>query len=131
MGSDVHPTPSLSPLLSTLFPPGVVAAQSNGYATSASLDPAELERTLDFAPKRLREYCAGRLCARRALAELGISGHSLRHGQDRRPVWPQGVVGSITHTDSFCAAVVARKGPLRAIGLDAEGVCKVTSEIWQ
>jgi 4'-phosphopantetheinyl transferase EntD len=123
-------TALLSPLVSALFPPVVAAAQLTGDAKPALLDPVEREFTRDFAPKRLREFAAGRLCARRALAELGIRGHSLRQGRDRRPVWPEGVVGSITHTDEFCGAVVASMRRLLALGLDAETIGRVTPEIW-
>ena len=121
---------SPSSLLSPLFSPEVATAQFRGHADPSLLDPAERESTRRFAPKRLREFSAGRLCARRALADLGITGHSLRQGRDRRPMWPAGVVGSITHTDDFCGAVVASKRRILAIGVDAESVGRVTPEIW-
>jgi len=121
---------SPSPLLSALFSSEVATAQFSGHADPGLLDPAERESTRRFAPKRLREFSAGRLCARRALLELGITGHSLRQGPDRRPIWPAGVVGSITHTDDFCGAVVASKRRILAIGIDAESVGRVTAELW-
>ena len=36
------------------------------------------------------------------------------------PLWPDGIVGSITHCAGYCAAAVARKQDLLTIGLDAE-----------
>jgi len=95
-----------------LFPPGVVGA--------------ELRTTGD----RIHEFAAGRLCARRALAELGFVGYPLGMNGDRRPQWPAAVVGSITHTIGICGAVVAEQGRFRAIGLDMEIVGRVTPEIW-
>jgi 4'-phosphopantetheinyl transferase EntD len=121
---------SPSPLLSALFSPEVATAQFRGHADPGQLDPAERESTCRYAPKRLREFSAGRLCAKRALAELGVTGYSLRQGRDRRPIWPAGVVGSITHTDDFCGAVVASKRRILAIGVDAESVSQVTAELW-
>jgi 4'-phosphopantetheinyl transferase EntD len=49
---------------------------------------------------------------------------------DRRPLWPQSVVGSITHTDDFCAAVVAECSCLAAVGIDSEGAARVKPELW-
>ena len=81
-------------------------------------------------PKRVREFAAGRSCARRALAELGFTGCPLGMNSDRRPRWPASVVGSITHTDGICGAVVAEQRRFRAIGLDMEIVGHVTPDIW-
>jgi 4'-phosphopantetheinyl transferase EntD len=41
-------------------------------------------------------------------------------GAQREPVWPDGFVGSLTHTDGFCAAAVARRERFLAVGIDAE-----------
>lgn len=74
--------------------------------------------------KRKWEFRAGRHCARLALGELGMSATALLSGPDRAPVWPAGVVGSITHTGAgehaYAAAVVARATEVRALGVDAE-----------
>ena len=51
---------------------------------------------------------------------------------DRSPIWPEGVVGCITHTRDYCAAVVARTdGPhaLRGIGVDIETPGRITDAI--
>jgi len=40
---------------------------------------------------------------------------------DRMPVWPEGITGSITHTDDHCAAVLARhSGGIASLGIDLE-----------
>ncbi len=69
---------------------------------------------------RKREFTAGRSCARSALAELGIHGHPLLVAEGRAPVWPPGIVGSITHCDGFAAAAVARRWEILGVGIDAE-----------
>jgi 4'-phosphopantetheinyl transferase EntD len=68
---------------------------------------------------RRREFALGRACARHALARLGVPGPVLR-GEDRTPIWPRGVVGSLTHCDGFCAVAVARQELARSLGIDAE-----------
>ena len=52
-------------------------------------------------------------------------------GADRVPRWPAGATGSITHTDGFCAAVVARSARIRALGLDAERENSVKPDLWR
>lgn len=66
--------------------------------------------------KRRSEYLAGRACAALALRALHAPETVGRHG--RAPVWPDGIAGSITHTDSRVIAVAARH--LAGIGVDAE-----------
>lgn len=39
---------------------------------------------------------------------------------DRRPDWPAGILGSITHCDGYAAAAVAWRGTVGALGIDAE-----------
>ncbi len=72
------------------------------------------------ADKRRREFTTGRNCARRALAMLGLPAQPILIGQGRQPLWPEGIVGSITHCDGFCGAAVVRGKELAAVGIDAE-----------
>src|SRR3979409_1002599 len=48
--------------------------------------------------KRQREFLAGRWCAEEALQCLGAGSTHVAMAKDRAPIWPDGVVGSITHT---------------------------------
>lgn len=120
----------LSPALAGLFPPGVVGAELRMAGDLPLLLPDEAQHLGCAVPKRIQEFAAGRLCARRALAEFGIIGYPLGMNSDRRPRWPAAVVGCITHTTGICGAVVAEQRRFRAIGLDMELVGRVTREIW-
>lgn len=73
---------------------------------------------LQAKPKRVAEYVAGRLCARAALQQLGWQ-HTPGFGHQRQPLWPQGVWGSITHSNGMAVAVVSEKV---SIGLDLESI---------
>jgi 4'-phosphopantetheinyl transferase EntD len=85
------------------------------------LYPEEAIKVARAVEKRRREFVAGRVCARRAMAALGLPPAPILAGEDRAPVWPQGVIGTITHTDTYCAAAIAREGRgVRALGLDVE-----------
>jgi 4'-phosphopantetheinyl transferase EntD len=116
--------------LSRLFPDGVFAAEAFGSGEASGLHPAEAAHVRDAAPKRRAEFAAGRRCAREALAHLGYVDFALLPNADRSPRWPSGVAGSLTHTDGYCAAVVADARRIRAIGVDAEIVGRVTEETW-
>jgi 4'-phosphopantetheinyl transferase EntD len=70
--------------------------------------------------KRQREFARGRWCARRALEQLGVPPATIPVGAQRQPVWPDGVVGSITHCDGFVAAAVCTSQTLFALGIDVE-----------
>jgi 4'-phosphopantetheinyl transferase EntD len=70
--------------------------------------------------KRRAEFAAGRAYARRALAVLGFEPAAIPPGERREPLWPRGAVGSISHCEGYCAAVVARATALAAIGFDVE-----------
>ncbi len=70
--------------------------------------------------KRRNEFALARTCARRALTNIGVAPCSILSTSDREPVWPQGIVGSITHCQSYAAAAVASNVQLRSLGIDAE-----------
>jgi 4'-phosphopantetheinyl transferase EntD len=87
----------------------------------APLYPGEEAAVAAAVPKRQAEYAAGRACARAALTELcGTAGPLLRDTVRGAPVWPEGVVGSITHCDGYRAAAVAHTADILTLGIDAE-----------
>ena len=79
--------------------------------------------------KRRREFATGRHFARLALQQLGQAPAAILRDDDRRPIWPQGNVGSISHTECLAAAVVASAKSLRGAGIDIEYCDRVTEEL--
>jgi 4'-phosphopantetheinyl transferase EntD len=127
----ISPNPAcLSVGLQNLFPAAVVGAELREPGDASLLLPEEAEYLGRAVPKRAQEFAAGRLCARRALAEFGVTDFPIRVASDRQPLWPEFLVGSITHTDGYCAAVVAERRRFSAIGIDCEIVGHVTPELW-
>ena len=120
----------LSAPLGSLFPAGAVAAELRTPGDPELLLPTEAAHLARAVPARRQQFAAGRLCARRALAQFGIEDFPLRPADDRQPIWPPSLVGSITHTAGFCAAVVAERARILALGLDTEVVGDVNVEIW-
>lgn len=79
--------------------------------------PPEIARAV---PRRRREFLHGRLCARAAIAAAtGRLGANVPIGQNRSPVFPAPLRGSITHTENFAAAACVTDAQ-GSIGIDAE-----------
>lgn len=116
--------------IATLFPGDAAGAEMRGGGDPCVLHPSEKDQVRGASKKRIEEFSAGRSCARCALSQLGIKDYPLLICEDRRPSWPEGIVGSITHTDDYCAAVVTRKTQCKAIGLDAEAINRVTADLY-
>ena len=88
--------------------------------------------------KRQREFRAGRNTARCCFDILEVGGSpklqadSVGVGESREPLWPDSVVGSITHTQfechdshsaqEYCGVVVSATRDIRSIGIDIERV---------
>ena len=93
---------------------------------SVSVFPEEEALIASAAETRRVEFRAGRACAHAGLSALGVKPGPVLRGTQREPLWPVGIVGSITHTAGFCAAAVAQTQDYRALGLDAELDARVT-----
>lgn len=70
--------------------------------------------------KRRTEFLAGRLCAYRSLLAMGVVVEYPLPVKDRLPVWPSGVVGSISHCASMAVAMTAQACRFHALGIDVE-----------
>lgn len=107
-------------MIERVLPAGVEAAEHAGPALPSALLPAEEAGVANAVPARRAEYAAVRSCARTALRRLGLDDVAVPSGPDRAPVWPAGVVGSMTHCEGFRAAAVARADAFAGLGIDAE-----------
>jgi len=105
-----------------LFTSPVVLVEAVARDVDHLLFAEELEHVKRAVAKRRQEFGTARVCARKALAALGVAPVPLVPGADRAPVWPPGIVGSIAHTHRLCAVVVGRSPPLRGLGIDVEQV---------
>jgi 4'-phosphopantetheinyl transferase EntD len=107
-------------VLDGLFPEDVVTAWGDPLETSKPLYPEEEALVTRAVAKRRQEFAKGRECARAALSSFGRGDEVLLSGESREPLWPADFVGSITHTQGFCAAAVGRSERYLGIGIDAE-----------
>ncbi|MEE1867018.1 4'-phosphopantetheinyl transferase family protein [Pseudomonas auratipiscis] len=102
-------------LVSCAFDPSLLA--SDDFARAGIEQTPSLQRSV---AKRQAEYLAGRVCARAALQCLDGRLYVPGTHEDRSPIWPAGISGSITHGKGWAAAVVARNSDCQGIGLDQE-----------
>lgn len=109
-------------LLSSVLPSvaGLAAAERYDDPPELRALPEEEPLIARSVPKRRNEFITVRACARTALAELGVAPVPILKGDKGQPRWPDGVVGSLTHTAGYRGAVVARDGAVRSVGIDAE-----------
>jgi enterobactin synthetase component D / holo-[acyl-carrier protein] synthase len=125
------------PVWPSPFPPDVAFRQAGpGDAAGMALLPGE--RALLSArvtARRLAEFTLGRGCARAALAALAperaaeLAATPILREDARRPRWPAGFVGSITHHRGLAAAAAARAADYEGLGLDLESVRKPSPEL--
>lgn len=104
-----------------LLPAAVEVEQVVGDSVAATdVWPEEAQAMVQALPSRGAEFDTTRACARRALQRLGFPPYAIPVGDDREPVWPPAVVGSLTHGAGLRAAAVAPVALCRSIGIDVE-----------
>jgi 4'-phosphopantetheinyl transferase EntD len=107
-------------VLERILPAGVVVVATSGDFLDEPLYPEEEAALGQAVEKRRREFVTARACARRALERLDLPPQPVPSGPKGEPIWPDGVVGSITHCTGYRACVLARAGDLLTVGVDAE-----------
>ena len=83
-------------------------------------DAVEDAETSGMRAGRAIEFRAGRWLAREALAGVGAPPGRILRGESRRPAWPTGYTGSISHTGLAVIAVAAKCSTYRSVGIDLE-----------
>ncbi|GAB2650910.1 4'-phosphopantetheinyl transferase Npt [Prescottella soli] len=107
-------------MIESILPAGVASAEL--FEDPPGLQPHPQEESLiaRAVEKRRREFIGARHCARVAMADLGVEPGPILRGDKGSPVWPRGVVGSLTHCDGYRAAVLGYAMQVRSVGIDAE-----------
>lgn len=77
---------------------------------------------LSSTRKRQADFAAGRLSALLTLDDCGHEPQIVGTGQYREPLWPDGLVGSITHSAPYAAAIACPTERYLGIGIDIEAI---------
>ena len=108
--------------LAALVPPLAVLVPIVDHGQEIAQHRAEAALMAHAGEKRRRDFALGRACAHDALARLGHADAVVGRAPSGAPIWPRGIVGAITHTRGFAAALAGPTEVFGAIGLDAERV---------
>ncbi|MBW4891623.1 4'-phosphopantetheinyl transferase superfamily protein [Mucilaginibacter sp. HMF5004] len=99
----------------------------NGDEVLTAREKALIEHS---AEQRIKHFSTGRFCAKQALNKAGIADGEILVGESREPLWPEGIVGSISHSKQMAGAVVAATGKIFSVGLDIETIGGVRRDMW-
>lgn len=110
--------------------PGIGVACTGIEGDPQALYPQEIVAIRQAVPRRQREFAAGREAARQAMARIGWPPAAIPSLPDRAPLWPEGLVGSISHTRQACVAVVGPRDRLCSIGIDLENDVPMAPTLW-
>lgn len=109
--------------------PACVAVSSGLTPTGESpLEEEEVYVARAIASRR-EEFLGARAHARRAMGRLGVVPSPVLRGASREPIWPLGLVGSITHAGGLVAAAVARGTDVAALGIDLEPAHPISAAV--
>lgn len=106
-----------------------VASQVVPVGPDHDLFEVEAHGIADAVAKRRNEFAAGRSAARLALGCLGQQPVAIPRKTDRQPLWPEGFVGSISHSGRFAAAIAGYGTEFAGLGLDIEGAAPLSDGV--
>jgi 4'-phosphopantetheinyl transferase EntD len=82
--------------------------------------PSERKAIQSSAIKRQQEYATARILARAAMRSMGFPESEILNRPDRSPIWPDGLVGSLSHCDSYAMVVLGSCDKVLSAGCDIE-----------
>ena len=105
-------------------PPELIIFDTNHYAPRLYQDyNIDFPKTLhDSIVSRQAEFLAGRICAQRVMHALGHTATTIGIGQQKEPLWPAGLVGSLSHTHNVATSVAQPGNRQSALGIDIERI---------
>lgn len=94
------------------------------------VNPEEWQYVKSANSKRQQEFSCGRNYAHRLLDQMGFADFVIGRDDKGCPLWPDGVVGSISHTSDFCAALLAKSTVFPSVGVDLELSGRLKATLW-
>lgn len=95
------------------------------------ISPTESALVKSAVTRRQREFACGRYHAHQILQSLGQdTSVVIGREQDGRPQWPQGIIGSISHTADYCIVAAGTAADMDSIGIDLENSERLKPQLW-
>jgi 4'-phosphopantetheinyl transferase EntD len=107
-------------MIEELLPVGIASAELFHDPVGLTAHPGEEHLIARAVDKRRKDFIGARHCARLALAKLGEPAVAIGRGERGAPIWPRGIVGSLTHCAGYRGAAVGFAMQARSVGIDAE-----------
>lgn len=89
------------------------------FSTYGEAFPKQLSQAVVL---RKAEFLCGRQTAKLALHQLGSKTGMVTIGENRSPVFPKGIVGSISHSQNLAICAVALQSNIEYVGVDLEHI---------
>jgi 4'-phosphopantetheinyl transferase EntD len=123
--------PSLQRAIDALAVPGLlIGHRVISQGDELALLHEEMASLLFPAIERRRASGAARHVARELMNSMGFSGLPILRSTFGAPIWPAGLVGSMTHDDRIAVAAVGLRRPhLDAVGIDIEPATPLPSNM--
>lgn len=115
--------------LASVLPRGFATAVCIGSPSPEPLFPTEAALVSAAVDRRRIEFARGRSCARHAMALLGAPAAPILATPQRAPIWPAGLVGSISHASEYCCAAIGWADDWAAVGVDVEVLQPIDSDV--
>jgi len=107
--------PALTRWLQSRLPSGF-AVVSAPVDSALPVDRRERDLVANAVQQRQADFITGRWCAHRALQAIGQAQAVIEVNRLGGPVWPAGVIGSISHDAGVCVAVAGLNGSAGGLG---------------
>jgi 4'-phosphopantetheinyl transferase EntD len=109
----------------------VVLTAAIDEAALALITPREAELVARAVDKRKREFATARALAREAMARVGRHDVEILSADDRSPIWPEGITGSISHCDTRAVVAIGARAHVGTVGVDVEHRDELKRELWK
>jgi 4'-phosphopantetheinyl transferase EntD len=112
---------SLDSVVAAFSLPGVtIGCRAISPGDEHALLPDEAAAFAKSVVKVRRASGAARIVARQLLANVGVTECVLPKAQGGAPIWPPGIVGSMSHDSRVAIAAIAQRCDFSALGIDIE-----------
>jgi 4'-phosphopantetheinyl transferase EntD len=115
--------------LASVLPRGFGTAVCVGSPSPEPLFPSEAALVSAAVDPRRAEFARGPSPPRQAMALLGVPAAPILATPERAPMWPAGLVGSISHASEYCCAAMGWAEDWAGVGVDVEVLQPIDCEL--